>query len=134
VRSPRAAGSGGTSSILAVDGEADLLATYERLLARQGYRVVPVGSRERGLYMIETTRPDLVITDIRLPDGDGLDIVRAARALAPPAPPIIIVTAYASAPAREASIAAGASAFLAKPFSAVELSSLVGRLTASVPC
>jgi DNA-binding NtrC family response regulator len=71
VRSSRAPGSGRTSSILAVDSEADLLATYERLLARQGYRVVPVGSREQGLYLIETSPPDLVITEIRLSSASG---------------------------------------------------------------
>jgi DNA-binding response OmpR family regulator len=131
--SPPALAPGGRPHILVVDDEDDLLATYERLLARQGYRVVPVASREGGLYMIETARPDLVITDLRLADGDGLDIARAAQALPPPRPPVIIVTALTSAPARQASMAAGASAFVAKPFSAVELSSLVRRLVGGIP-
>lgn len=121
-------------SILAVDGEGDLLATYERLLARQGYRVVPASSRERGLSLIEMIRPHLVIAELRLPDGDGLDIARAARALPPPSPPVIIVTAYGWAGAREASMAAGASAFVLKPFSATALGALVRRLAEEVRC
>src|SRR5438094_6701431 len=71
-------------AILVVDDEADLAATYERLLRRQGYRVVSAGTLQAGLRVIETEPLRLVIADLRLPDGDGLDVVRAARAA--PAP------------------------------------------------
>jgi DNA-binding response OmpR family regulator len=52
---------------------------------------------------------------VRLPDGDGLDVVRAARALAP-APPAVVVTGFGSRVSHDAAIAAGASSFLTKPF------------------
>jgi CheY-like chemotaxis protein len=68
--------------ILVVDDETDLLATYERLLRRHGYAVVPAASREAGLSAVRSGRPALVVTDLRLPDGDGLDVVHAARASA----------------------------------------------------
>jgi DNA-binding response OmpR family regulator len=101
--------------ILVVDDEADLLATYERLLRRRGYRVDAAGSKAAGLYIVQRIPPDLVITDLRLPDGDGLDVVRAARAR-PLAPPVVVVTAYPSETARQAALVAGASAFVTKPF------------------
>ena len=113
--------------ILVVDDETDLLATYERLLRRHGYAVVPAASREAGLCAVRSGRPALVITDLRLPDGDGLDVVHAARASAPPMP-VIVVTGFPTAHARRATLAAGASAFLPKPFSSSELAGLVLRL------
>jgi DNA-binding response OmpR family regulator len=110
--------------ILVVDDEADLVATYERLLRRRGYRVVSAGSRRDGLSMIATEPLLLVVSDLRLPDGDGLDVVRAARATPPPTP-VIVVTGFQSDMSRRAALAAGAAAYLPKPFSASAFSSLV---------
>lgn len=108
------------SCILVVEDEPDLLVTYERLLRREGYRVVTAGSRAEALGLVRSAPPGLVIADLKLPDGDCLDIVRAAQALDPPAP-VIIVTAFATQAAREAALAAGAAGFLAKPFVASTL-------------
>ena len=110
--------------ILVVDDEPDLRITYERLLRREGYRVVTAGSRGEGLHLVVADPPRLVISDLKLPDGDGIEIVRAARALAPPVP-VIVVTAFASSATREAALASGAAAILAKPFAASELLRLV---------
>jgi two-component system response regulator PrrA len=106
--------------VLVVDDEADFLATYERLLRREGYEVVTVTSRAAGLAALAGEPPDLVISDLRLPDGDGLDVVRAARA-ARDAVPVIVITGYPSDETRRAALAAGATTFLAKPFAAAVL-------------
>ena len=118
--------------VLVVDDEEDLAVSYERLLRRQGYRVVAVGSRQAGLLAIEAEAPRLVIADVRLPDGDGLDIVRAARALPVP-PPVLVVTVLASRASYQAALAAGATAFLPKPFTTGAFSSLVRQLLATAP-
>ena len=110
--------------VLVVDDEPDLRISYERLLRREGYRVVTAGSRGEGLRLVVADPPRLVISDLKLPDGDGLEIVRAARALAPPVP-VIVVTAFASAASRDAALASGASTILVKPFAASELLRLV---------
>jgi DNA-binding response OmpR family regulator len=110
--------------ILVVDDEPDLVASYERFLRRKGYRVVSAGSRGAGLTLVEREPLALVITDLRLPDGDGLDLVRAARRLPTPTP-CMVVTGFVSEASRTASLAAGASAFLAKPFAASAFISLV---------
>ena len=118
--------------ILVVEDEADLVVTYDRLLRREGYRVVTAASLAEGLKAIELSPPALVISDLRLPDGDGIGIIQAARALDPPAP-VIVVTAFASRAARDSALASGAAAFLAKPFPASALLRLVhdelGRTT-----
>ena len=106
--------------VLVVDDETDFLATYERLLRRQAYDVVTVTSRAAGLAALAGEPLDLVISDLRLPDGDGLDVVRAARDARDPVP-VIVITGYPSDETRRAALAAGATMFLAKPFVAAIL-------------
>jgi DNA-binding response OmpR family regulator len=120
-------------SVLVVDDEADLLVTYERLLRRWGYRVSAAASLATGLWAVERDRPDLVISDLRLPDGDGFQLVRAARAPSRP-PPIIIVTGVPSEDRRRAAMTAGAVAFLVKPFRTSTLQQLVQSALAYAPC
>lgn len=118
---------------LVVEDETDLAVSYERLLRRHGYRVTCAGSRAAALSVIAAEPLGLVIADLRLPDGDGLDIVRAARALPNP-PPVLVATVFASRTIRQAALAAGAGAFLAKPFDAETFSRLVDHLTKRLPC
>lgn len=106
--------------VLVVDDENDFLATYERLLRRQGYDVVTATSRAAGLAVLAGEPPHLVISDLRLPDGDGLDVVRAARGAREPVP-VIVITGYPSDETRRAALAAGATTFLSKPFAAAVL-------------
>lgn len=106
--------------VLVVDDETDFLATYDRLLRREGYEVIMAKSRAAGLAAVNRDQPDLVISDLRLSDGDGLDVVHAARGGRVP-PAVIVVTGYPSVERRQAALAAGATAFLAKPFTAAAL-------------
>jgi DNA-binding response OmpR family regulator len=110
--------------ILFVDDEVDLVTSYERLFHRRGYRVVSAGSCREGLLVIEREPLALVVTDLRLSDGDGLNIVRAARRTPTPTPSLV-VTGFASEASRAAALAAGAAGYLAKPFAASNLVSLV---------
>jgi DNA-binding response OmpR family regulator len=113
-----------TREVLIVEDEPDMVATYERLLRRHGYRTIAARSRAAGLAAIEIGPPDLLIVDLRLSDGDGLDVVRAARALATP-PPVIVVSGFTSGASREAATLAGAIAVLNKPFSTEAFTKLV---------
>ena len=111
--------------VLVVDDEADFLATYERLLRREGYDVMTATSRAAGIAALAGEPPHLVISDLRLPDGDGLDVVRAARGARQPVP-VIVVTGYPSDETRRAALEAGATTFLAKPFTAAALLAAIG--------
>lgn len=102
--------------VLVVEDEADLATTCARLLRWQGYEVVCANSRQAALWAIYGEPFVLVITDLRLPDGDGLDVVRAARRTSTPTP-VIVFTGFVSEPSRRAAIEAGASTYLVKPFS-----------------
>ncbi len=113
--------------ILVVDDETDLARTCERLLRRRGHAVVTVGSRAAGLAALADAAPALLVADVRLPDGDGLDVVRAATAMRPRVP-AVVMTVRASETGRAAARAAGAVAYLPKPFTADGFAGLVDRV------
>ena len=113
--------------VLVVEDEPDMIATYERLLRRHGYRTIAAQTRLAGLAAIEIGPPDLLIADLALSDGDGLDVVRAARALPRP-PPVIVVSGFTSGASRQAAMLAGATAVLSKPFSTDAFTALVRSL------
>jgi CheY-like chemotaxis protein len=113
--------------VLVVDDEPDFLTVYERLLKREGYQVVAAGTRRDGLVVVERQPLALVICDIKLPDGDGLDVVRAARATPTP-PAVIVATAFVSGTSQKLATDAGAAAYLPKPFRVSDFISLVQRL------
>ncbi len=110
--------------VLVVEDEADLAETCQRLLRRLGYEITCAGSSREGIALIEHEAPGLVISDLRLPDGSGIDVVTAARRTPRPVP-VIVVTGFPSTASRRAALDAGAAAYLAKPFSASALTSLV---------
>ena len=118
--------------VLVVDDEKDLVATYERLLRRQGCSVTAAGTLHDGLAALETGGFALVIADLRLPDGSGLAVVRAARECADRLP-VIVVTGFASAESRREAMGAGATAYLTKPFSALALASLIQEVLTAPP-
>ena len=110
--------------ILVVDDERDLAATCERLLRRLGYRVITADSCAAALAALGADAPVLVISDVRLPDGSGLDVVSAAQRRAKRIPSIVI-TGQPSERGRQAAADVGATGYLAKPFSAAALTDLV---------
>jgi DNA-binding response OmpR family regulator len=94
-------------------------------------RPPPAASRRSTRWLGQPA--SLIISDLRLADGEGLDIVRAARA-GPHPLPVIVVTGYASEERRRAALAAGAAAFFAKPFRASALlASVRTHLGGSIP-
>jgi DNA-binding response OmpR family regulator len=116
-----------TRAVLVVDDETDFLTTYRRLLVRDGFRVVTASTCEAALSALAQESFAVAIVDMRLPDGDGLDVVRQARKLAQP-PRAIVVTGFASKEARAAALEAGAADFLSKPFVASTLTARVRGL------
>ena len=116
--------------ILLVEDNVDLAATFERLLRRRGHAVMNVGSRAAALRALHSQPPALVISDIALPDGNGLDVVRAATAMQPRVP-AVVMTGRPSEASRLAAMAAGAAEYLSKPFAAEAFFGLVDRMLLS---
>ena len=123
-------------SLLVVDDEPDLRTLYELTLLREGYDIDTAGSVEDALALLDSRRYSLLITDMRLPDGTGLDLLRRLEASGRPERAIVI-TAYGSAENAVEALKAGAYDYLTKPvdlkqFRAVVASAL-GRTAAAAP-
>ena len=102
-------------------------------LQRLGLQVTVESDGESGLAAARRLRPDLVVLDWLMPRMDGLEVCRALRADADPAlarTPVLLLTAKSQDPDLERGFAAGATDFIAKPFSTREL---VSRVTAALP-
>jgi two-component system NtrC family response regulator/two-component system nitrogen regulation response regulator GlnG len=118
---------GRAGPILIVEDEVDLRNTYERILRRLNFEVIAVERATEGLRIAESRPIRLVITDLRLPDMDGIALIRAIRACAVP-PPIIVASGLDSGATRRAALDAGAIAYLTKPFSVATLTAKVQEI------
>ncbi len=103
-----------TYSLLVVDDEPDLRTLYELSLLREGYDVDSAGSVEEAWARLAERRYSAVITDMRLPDGNGIDLLRRLDAAGRPEKAIVI-TAYGSAENAVEALKAGAFDYLTKP-------------------
>ena len=100
--------------ILIIDDEQDIRATVEILLGRMGLDTLSAPDLETGLLLIQHEPLDLVLTDMRLPDGSGLDVVRWIADNAPTIP-VAVITAYGSPQDAVAALKSGAFDYVQKP-------------------
>ncbi len=100
--------------ILVIDDEPDLRTLYELSLLREGYRVDTAGDKKEALACIAQQQFDVIITDMRLPDGTGIQILEHLRKQQRTERSIVI-TAYGSAHNAVESLKAGAFDYLTKP-------------------
>src|SRR5436190_13760362 len=112
--------------ILVVDDEPDMVENCTRILRRAGYRVLATTDPERALALLESERPDVLLTDLKMPDIDGMELMRRAHELDPTLP-VIMITAFGSIESAVAAIKAGAFDYLPKNFSVDELTVDVER-------
>ncbi len=103
-----------TAQILVVDDEPDLRTLYELTLLREGYRVETAESVSEALQQLSQRRFDVVITDMRLPDGLGMELIRQIRAQLR-RERCVVITAHGSAENAVESLKAGAFDYLTKP-------------------
>ena len=123
--------------ILVVDDEPDLRTLYELTLLREGHRVETAGSLAEGHAALQAQRFDVVITDMRLPDGLGLALLQSLRHQQR-AERCVVITAYGSAENAVEALKCGAFDYLTKPvdlkqFRAVVASAVQGPAAARTP-
>jgi DNA-binding NtrC family response regulator len=112
--------------ILVADDERSIRLTLETGLTLSGFRVTCARTGREALEAARTSSFDAVVSDIFMPDGDGLQVVRELRAISPQIP-IILITAQGSVEVAVRAISEGASDFIAKPFEIAALANLVRR-------
>jgi PAS domain S-box-containing protein len=112
----------GTARVLVVDDNADLREYVGRLLRQQGWTVQAVADGAEALAAVRAARPDLLLTDVMMPNLDGFGLLRALREdAATRSIPVIMLSARAGEESRVEGLVAGADDYLVKPFSAQEL-------------
>lgn len=113
--------------ILVVDDDADARNLLRRLLEHYGSTVLTASSVAEALDLFKSSRPDIILSDIAMPDRDGYALIREVRAASEI--PAIAITAYARPDDRVRTIRAGFSFHLAKPVEPAELVALIHGLT-----
>src|SRR5262249_53062533 len=100
--------------ILLVEDKDSLRAMLRLALEGQGHAVIEAADEPEALRAMQSVRPSLVLSDLRLPDGDGFGVLRAAKELDPELP-VIVMTAFGSIQDAVSAMKQGALDFLAKP-------------------
>ncbi len=105
--------------VLVIEDEPAIRGVLKVLLEAEHYRVIEADSALRAEIESRSHKPDLLLLDLGLPDGDGLAIIRRIRAWSPV--PIIVLSARTQEEQKIAALDAGADDYVTKPFSAAEL-------------
>lgn len=113
--------------VLVVDDDPELRDLVMRALERDGHRVVGAQSCATARAQLGAEGADVVVLDVALPDGTGVDLCRELRASGERVP-ILLLTAHGEVPQRVAGLDAGADDFVAKPFAIAELRARVRAL------
>src|SRR5881296_2040272 len=111
-------------TVLVIDDEADIRELLELSLLRMGLAVECIGSVEAAKQLLQSKRYELCLTDMRLPDGDGLELVRFIGVQCADLP-VAVITAFGSTENAVAALKAGAFDYLTKPLSLDQLRTLV---------
>ena len=105
--------------ILIIEDDAAIRAVLQALLGSGGFRVIAAATAARADIEARAHKPDLLLVDLGLPDGDGLTVIRNVRSWSPV--PVIVLSARTMEEQKIAALDAGADDYMTKPFSAAEL-------------
>ena len=103
-----------TTRVLVADDDPTLRDLLSEIMADDGHEIDPAADGDEAIAAMTRQRPDLVLTDLRMPGVDGLRVVDAARRCDPPAP-VIVLTAFGSVPKAVEAMRRGAFDFVTKP-------------------
>jgi len=106
--------------ILIIDDEKHLCWALEKAMRQEGYQALSTTSSKKGLELIKEESPSLVILDLKMPEMDGLEVLRRAREILPGLP-VIILTAHGTIETAIEAMKIGAVDYLTKPFDLDEL-------------
>jgi two-component system, OmpR family, KDP operon response regulator KdpE len=112
--------------VLAVDDEPQILTALGRSLSRVGHEVLVARTGEEAIAAAAAASPDVILLDLKLPDLDGIEVIRRLRAWS--AVPIVLLSGTGSERARVLALDAGADDFVDKPFSMEELRARLGAV------
>src|SRR3954466_1611697 len=114
------------AQILIVEDKDSLRTMLRHALERQGHAVLEARDQPEAIRVLQQSQPALVLSDLRLPDGDGFGVLRASKEIDPDIP-VVVMTAYGSIEDAVTAMKEGALDFLAKPVDPDHLLLLVSR-------
>jgi two-component system response regulator HydG len=118
------------TKILVIDDETAILDTLRILLRREGFQVETAVGGQQGVARMEELRPDVVLSDVRMPNVGGLEVLLAAKEL-DPSLPVILMTAQASLQTAIRAVNEGAFYYIQKPFANDEMVAICRRAAES---
>lgn len=107
------------ANVLVVEDETQMLRFLRTALSAHGYRVIEAGTAREALSAVTTGNPEIILLDLGLPDGDGIDVTHRIREWS--RVPIIVISARGKEDDKVTALDAGADDYLTKPFSVNEL-------------
>jgi CheY-like chemotaxis protein len=113
--------------ILAVDDEAVVLDSFRRILVLEGFSVDTVEHGPEALGLVQRNDYDFVFTDLKMPDMDGVEVVKAVKHLRPDVD-VVVITGYGSIETAVQTLQQGACEYVQKPFTADELGEFAKKL------
>ena len=120
------------SSVLVIDDDPTFCTIMRVYLRDDGYDVHLAYDAHDALSILESTQPDIILTDIMMPEIDGLDLIRQLRTMRKwKATPIVVISAKVMPEDRDAAKEAGANAFVSKPFTFKHLQKIIERVSSS---
>jgi two-component system response regulator HydG len=114
------------STVLVVDDDEANRVTMERILVREGYRVVHADSGRAAMERLREQKVDLVLTDLKMPGMSGIDLLKAARKVDPDVE-VVVMTAYGTVESAVEAMKEGAYDFVSKPLKRLELVSTIAK-------
>jgi ActR/RegA family two-component response regulator len=117
----------GAGRVLVVDDEAVVANSLQKIFSRKGYSVDEAFSCREALAKVAESSYDMVLLDVRMPDGNGLALLPRMKALRP-SMPVVIVTGFASIDTAVEAVQKGASDYMPKPFTSEEVYALTRRV------
>ena len=115
------------AKVLVIDDEQSIRDLLDRLLRRKGYDVVLAESGRQGLALLRQEHPDVVVLDLKMPEMDGLTVLRQIRSLNR-SQPVIVLTGSRTAEMEQQVRALGVTEYIAKGFSLHLLGDALKRL------
>ncbi len=115
------------AAVLIVEDRDSLRRLFERALEQAGYTVTAVGTAARAFEALTDSPFDAVVSDLKLPDGSGIEVLKVARERQPDTP-VVVMTAYGSVSTAVEAMKLGAVDFLEKPVEIDDLTELLGGL------
>lgn len=116
-----------TKKILIVDDNPNMSTLLSDILEIFDFRGYHAGDGNEALDKLRQSRYDMVFTDLRMPNMDGFDLLKAIKTEHPEVP-VVVVTGYTVAEAQDEVLSAKADGFLTKPFKVNEIQSLLTKL------